>query len=136
MNESAFEKYFLNKRASLTYWVRDRDRFVLVALVLAILPLPPACFLAAIISAFNIWLLAAGQLDKAERWLVILALILSIANSVLCAKGLMWVYQNIDDLPSHLNSPYIPDFIERVIDWVNAYLQWLYGDATDRGTPV
>lgn len=82
--ESAAEREIGRLLLSLRHGVSGHDRAVLAGLALCVVPIPPANAVGALLTAFNLYLLARRKLPLRELWL--------IALCVLCLAAYAWLW--------------------------------------------
>lgn len=60
--------------------VAERDRAVLIGLLLSVTPFPPSAFLGLLLSFLNLALILNGRLARREMPLVVVAILLALVN--------------------------------------------------------
>lgn len=77
---SALETEVAKAAERLRRNVAERDRAVLIGLLLSVTPFPPSAFLGLLLSFLNLALILNGKLARREMPLVAVAILLALAN--------------------------------------------------------
>jgi len=99
---SALEKYLKSTVWRLRNSAFKRDRAVVLGAILSFVPIPPACFLGALLSIANLFLLKIGRLHQSESKLIWLSTVLGLLNSIIGAYLLMRLGSDFFQILSNL----------------------------------
>jgi len=118
---SALEKYLKSTVWRLRNSAFKRDRAVVLGAILSFVPIPPACFLGALLSIANLFLLKIGRLHQSESKLIWLSTVLGLLNSIIGAYLLMRLGSDFFQILSNLFEKSWPMFNRKSTQSLGAF---------------
>ena len=127
--KSALERAIFQLLDSFLFRIRTKDRAALIGLILACIPIFPACLFGMLISLFNFILIKRNLLTLAESKIVMIGLFVGILNTSL---WLLFFYNfgNIMFLPFE----FVRELFSSIDQFIYDLLNGFSGVATDTST--
>jgi len=91
---SALEQEFIARIGSVAFWLRRRDRGVLLGAGLCFAPFPPVFLLGLSLTVMNLALVRRGSLPKCEVGLLCTAIVAALAFSAIWGVLVLWVVRS------------------------------------------
>lgn len=124
---SALEKAVADIGVSLALWIRTHDRMVVMALMLSLVPVPPACWFGLLLSIGNFTLLKLERLPKSEARTVYVTLLIGLITSILGIFLMGAVMALVTDSPFGVFFNYMPGFIQEYLQNLLWFMESIFG---------